>query len=141
MTRNLTIKLPHTEKTGCSLCNATAKRNRIFKEFSTVTYSSGSLLLFPCNHERVIQHCSKQCDSTAEHKDIRFFDFYLLTRFGFSFYVSREAAPVDSVFHTQLDGHDCVNHTLRGETEVNGRSVTNPFNKKQESKVICEEIK
>ena len=44
---------------------------------------------------------------------------------------NREAMPVYRAFHTQLDPHNFFNHTLRGESEVNLRSVTNQFNKKQ----------
>ena len=52
---------------------------------------------------------------------------YLLIRFPFSFSINREAVPVYSTFQTQLDPHDWINHTLRGESEVKLRSVTNPI--------------
>ena len=55
----------------------------------------------------------------------------LLIRFAFSFSINREALTVYSIFYTQLDVHNIFNHTLRGGSEVNLRSVTNAFNKKQ----------
>ena len=83
---------------------------------------------------------SNQCDRTTQRNDFPF-NVYLLIRVAVSFSLNREGLPVYSTFHLQFDLHEITNNILRGQSKINQKSVTSPFNKKQKSKVVCKELK